>query len=123
MQQDQIKPITRALTIKGDKIHKKVETLCKLVYGDISDSELLVLVGIVTYAVNNSLFITMDISNQIRLSSGLKESAFSTGLFRLAKRGVIRKEGKTVTLNLLFSGVMDMDRLLINFVSADKLIA
>ncbi|MFA7287607.1 MAG: hypothetical protein WC055_01890 [Melioribacteraceae bacterium] len=110
------KPVIRGITINGPLLLKKIEVLSKLYCGDLAVSELNTLAAIITYSNNNSLFISPIISRQLQKSFNITPSAFSTSLFRLSQKGLIKKDSKTVTLNPIFTGVMEMDRLLVSFV-------
>jgi len=109
------KPIIRSICIKGDILSKKIEVVSKLIYGDLPPNELNTLAAIITYQSNNSLFITPIISEQIRIKFGISKTGLSTSLHRLCEKKLIRKDGKTITLNPAFSGLNDMDKLLISF--------
>ncbi len=109
-------PIIRGIPIKGPLLYNKVKVLSNLICGSLAESELNTLLAIVTYATNNSIFITPIISKQIQDNFNISSSSFSTALYRLGEKGLIKKDSKTVTLNPIFTGVMEMDKLLISFV-------
>lgn len=108
--------ITRGITIPSASLEDKLKVICCIKFEPIPAAELAVLSAIITYSQNNGLFISPDISRQIRQFYGLSESSFNTALFRLVKKGLIKKEGKTVVLPPIFFGIIEMDNLLISFV-------
>lgn len=110
------KPVIRGISIKGPLLYNKVKVLSKLICGDLAESELNALIAIVTYSTNNSIFITPIISKQIQDNFKLSSSSFSTALYRLGEKGLIKKDSKTVTLNPIFTGVSEMDKLIISFI-------
>ena len=112
------KPIIRSLPIKGNSILKKVEVVSKLIYGSLPYTELSALSAVVTYATNNSLFISPVISQQICLKFGLSKTGLSTSLLRLTEKGLIQKNSKTIIIHPAFLQIDTMDKLLISF-SAD----
>lgn len=112
---EQNKPITRALIISGDKLRKKVEVVCGIKFSPLSAAELDVLVYIIAYSQNNNLFLSPDIAKQIKQNCSIKESSFTTSIFRLCKKGLMEKKGKTILLNKIFAGITEMDNLLIKF--------
>lgn len=111
------KPIIRRIPMHGDPLLNKVKLLSYIIADDLAGSELNVLIAVIKYCTNNSLFITPIISKQLQDEFGINTSLFSTSLFRLAKKGLIKKDSKTVYLNPIFTGCMEMDKLLVSFIS------
>lgn len=109
------KPIIRGINIPGQILHNKVKVLSNVICGGIADSEIIVLEAIIKYSTNNSLFITPIISKQIQTEFIISSSGFSTALFRLAEKGLIKKDSKTITLNPIFTGILTTDKYLISF--------
>lgn len=110
------KPLVKGLKINVATLDKKVEVLAKLISGDLAGTELNTLVSVIQYSTNNSLFITPDISKHIKKEYGIGQSAFSTSLFRLKKKGIIKMDGKTITIHPIFTSVISLDKLVISFV-------
>lgn len=109
------KQTTRAIKLSNGGINKKVEILARILYGTLPESELLTLLAVVECGVNNDLFITTDVSKHIKIKYGISHSSFTTGLFRLKEKGLIKKDGKTVTVHPIFTGVVDMNKFVVNF--------
>jgi len=109
------KPIIRSIKIPGDTLTNKVRVLSFIIGGELAAQELNTLIAIIKYSTNNSLFITTVISKQLQDEFGVNSSGFSTSLFRLAKKGLIKKDSKTVILNPIFTGCMDDCKFLLTF--------
>jgi len=107
--------VIKGLTLGGEtKI--KVQTVCKVMFTDLPDSELNVLLALIKYSTNNSLFITLAVNKQIQAEFGLNDSLVSTALYRLSKKGIIAKSGKTISVHPAFSGIGELSKLVISFV-------
>ena len=105
----------KGLTLGGEtKI--KVQILCKVMFTDLPDSELNLLLALIKYSTNNSLFITLAVNKQIQAEFGLNDSLVSTALYRLSKKGIIAKSGKTISVHPAFSGIGELSKLVISFV-------
>lgn len=115
MPDTQNKVIIRSLTVNRNTLQSKVEVLAKIKFDPLSSAELDVLVMIMSYCQNNELFISADIAKIIKDKINLTDSAFSMALFRLKKKGIVKRLGRTVMVNPIFAGVHDMDQLLISF--------
>lgn len=110
--------MTSGFKIKDNSTAKKIEILTYIAFGYVSDTELNVLRLIIAYSTHNSMSVDINISSTISSSLKITNSAFNTTLFRLNKRGVIRKQGKLITLSPVYSKIEDMDKLLISFEAA-----
>ena len=105
----------KGLTL-GVETKIKVQIMCKLMFTDLPDSELNLLLAIIKYSTNNSLFITLAVNKQIQAEYGLNDSLVSTGLYRLSKKGIIAKSGKTISVHPAFSDIGELSKLVISFV-------
>lgn len=95
---------------------KKVEVITRLLFKDgLSAAELDVLSGVVDFATNNELMVSVDVAKQIKSMTGVGDSAFSTALFRLEKKGIIAKSGKTITLHPAFINVAIIEKIVLSF--------
>lgn len=109
------KVIARGLPI-ANTLENKVGVVCKVRFGELAVSEMNVLMALVRYSNNNSLFMTAVINKQIREENGMSDSGLSTAVFRLVKKGLIIRNGKTITLHPVFTNIMELDKLVISFV-------
>ena len=105
----------KGLTLGGD-IKIKVGIMCKVMFTELPGSELNVLLALIKYSTNNSLFITTAVNKQIQADFGLNDSIVSTALYRLSKKGIIAKSGKTISVHPAFSGIGELSKLVISFV-------
>ena len=109
------KTIARGITLDSE-LKTKVGVMCVIKFGELAEGEMNVLLALVKYSSNNSLFMTALISRQIRGENGMSDSGLSTAVFRLCKRGVIMRNGKTITLHPVFTNISELDKLVISFV-------
>jgi len=109
------KTIARGITLDSD-LKTKVGVVSKIKFGELGEGEMNVLLALVKYSSNNSLFMTVSVSRQIRQENGMSDSGLSTAVFRLVKRGVVMRNGKTITLHPVFTNISDLDKLVISFV-------
>jgi len=113
--EDTKKIIARGLPLPNT-LESKVGVMCGIKFGELAEGEMNVLLALVKYSSNNSLFMTALISKQIREENGMSDSGLSTAVFRLVKRGVIMRNGKTITLHPVFTNISELDKLVISFV-------
>ena len=99
----------------GGELKDKIGIICKVMFTDLPESEMNLLIALIKYSTNNSLFITTAINKQIQIEFGLNDSLVSTALYRLSKKGVIVKSGKTISVHPAFSGVLELEKLVISF--------
>lgn len=109
------KTIARGITLDSE-LKTKVGVMCGIKFGELAEGEMNVLLALVKYSSNNSLFMTALIARQIREENGMSDSGLSTAVFRLCKRGVIMRNGKTITLHPVFTNISELDKLVISFV-------
>lgn len=109
----------KGLTIKDSGLTHKVAAICGLKF-NISATEQLVLCSLIYLSINNTVCLSVEISRQIQESTPISPSSLSTCIFRLQEKDVIRKSGKTITLNLIFHNIQEMDKLLITFQPPDN---
>jgi len=103
--------------LKDNSLKKKVDVVCKICLTEsLSDTELCVLAAVILYSTNNSITITPDIGRQIKTDISISDTNFSTSLFRLEKKGVFTKTGRTITLHPAFTGIHDCDRISVSFI-------
>lgn len=110
-----IKPIK----LKGSSLQVKCKCILELCFSGCSDSELEILALLIQYSTNNSITLTVDLARQIRQSAGVGESSFSTHLFRLDKKGIMVRQGKTITFHPIFNKIQETEKLLITFVGEE----
>jgi DNA-binding MarR family transcriptional regulator len=106
-----IKPIR----LTGNQLELKVKCLSAICFGGCAEAELKALTCLIQYSTNNSICLTIDVSKQIIVSAGIGRSAFSTALFRLEKKGIIVRSGKTITLHPVFNKIDETEKILISF--------
>lgn len=82
---------------------------------NISESETLLLDKLIQYSVNNSVTLDKGLIAQIKEELDIKDSNFTTTIFRLVKNNCIRKEGRTVNLLPIYRSIGEIKSLLIDF--------
>jgi hypothetical protein len=102
------------LTIKDSGLKHKVAAVCVLKF-KLSATEMDLLSWLIQSSINNSVCVSVDISGQIQHDLNISASLLSTGLHRLQKKGVIKKSGKTITLNPIFNNIQEMNKLVVSF--------
>jgi hypothetical protein len=109
----------KKIKLKGSPLQIKIRTISSVCFEKISDSELQTLISLLEYEVAGCTTLTIEVAKQIRSTAGISDSNFNTSLFRLEKKGVIKRNGKTVMFHPVFNNVREFTGLLINFESAD----
>lgn len=104
----------KAFTIKGDPQKEKVRLFCWLRFGGLPNSELNILLELIYMSVNNQLVMEIKTGRSIRTKLNMSQSLLSTNLYRLEQKGIINKNGRTITILPLFSG-LDDEPILIKF--------
>lgn len=106
----------RLIKVKGDT-GSKIQAIA-LLNGlpALPEAEVKTLQGLIKYATNGSLFVSIELSKQIRAEFGLSTSSLATALHRLEKKGVIKKSGKTTFINAHFLNLDSLDKLLVQFI-------
>ncbi len=104
----------KAITIKGDAVKEKVKLFCFIRFGGLPNSELNLLLELLYLSVNNQLVLDIKTSRSIRNKLNMSPSLFSTNSYRLEQKGIINKNGKTITILPLFAGLND-EPILIKF--------
>ncbi len=104
----------KAITIKGDPIKEKVKLFCYIRFGGLPNSELNLLLELLYLSVNNQLVFDIPTSRKVRNTLNMSQSLISTNLYRLQEKGVINKNGKTITILPLLAGLTD-EPILIKF--------
>lgn len=104
----------KGLSIQNAGLKDKVHALCVLKF-NISATEELILYWLIQQSINNSLSLNVDISRQLQIYLNISSSALATSLYRLGKKGIIAKSGKTITLNPIFNNIQELDKLVISF--------
>lgn len=110
--------MTKGFKIQSQDLAVKVNVVVRALYqvfGDLSDTEMAVLVEIVGYSAGNTLTITTDISKSIKQITGVTDTSFSTTLHRLEKKKVFDRLSKTITLHPAFKDINDMTKLVVSF--------
>jgi len=92
---------------------RRLDVICYLQFGGCSESELSTLNAILSHSNNGTVVLSTDLSNSIKSSINQNDSLFRTNIHRLAKRGVIKKAGKTIYIHPLINE--EIDKLLIQF--------
>jgi len=110
----------KGLQIKGKPADRKIETITKICFGQLADSELSLLKTIIDFSTNNSITITPELSKQILVAANLTQSSFGTSLHRLEKKGVLNSMGKTKNLHPVFNNILTWDKILISFEDIKK---
>lgn len=95
--------------------NKKLSIMCYAFFGGISASERTILSELINTSTNNSIVLNGEISGQICQSLNMSAAAFSIALFRLEKKGVIKKSGKSITLHPVLNNINELDTLIISF--------
>lgn len=88
-----------------------------VLFGGLSTTERAILEYFINTSLNNVNLISADISREICGQLSLTQSSFNTTVFRLHKKGVIKKSGKTIELHPIFNNIQELDKLIISFVS------
>lgn len=107
----------KVLKLTESNLRKKVSVISHIAGINLSDSELLLLSQIVELSTNNQVTITPQISAHIRESIGITQSGFGTSLHRLAEKGAIRKNGRTIMLHPIYKDALLITELLIKLVN------
>lgn len=108
------KPIIRGIK-RPNTLKSKIDILLRVMFETLPEAELKTLTAIIEYSTNGAIAITADIGRQIRDAGGITESSFSTSLYRLEKKGIIKRSGKTVFLNPVFVGIGELDKFVVSF--------
>ena len=103
--------------VKGIKVlpADRVKIITAIMFGFIPEGEMKVLQAVVDFSTNNTLGISGGIGKEIKHSAGITDNVFSTGLFRLQKRGIITKKGKTIMLHPCYKDINELARFIISF--------
>lgn len=107
--------------VKGIKVSagERVKLITLIRFGTIPEGEIKVLQAVLDFSNNNNLAISGGIGKQIKHSTGISDTVFSTGLFRLQKRGIITKKGKTIMLHPCYKDINELSRFIIQFEPAE----
>lgn len=106
----------KVFKISDSSVSRKVDIVTMVYFKQqLSDTELLVLAAVINYSTNNTITLTPEISKAMRNETGVSDTSFSTSLFRLEKKGLYTKAGRTIQLHPAFSNIHSMDKLSIIF--------
>lgn len=103
--------------VRGIKVKRadRVKIITAIMFGVIPEGEMQTLEAVVKYSVNNTLAVSGGIGKEIKASMGISDTMFSTGLFRLEKRGIITKQGKTIMLHPVYKDIDLLNRFILSF--------
>lgn len=93
----------------------KIKTICLMFGHELSAAEFKTLQGLVEVSESNNLFLSVATSSHIKEKFSLTESAFNTSVFRLNKKRLIIRNGKTINLSPMFNNIGQLENLVINF--------
>jgi DNA-binding MarR family transcriptional regulator len=95
---------------------KRADVICKIFFKQtLPDTELRVLAVILDYSQNNEITITLEVAKQAKLAADVTDTNFSTALFRMEKKGLFSKVGKTITFHPVFNKIHETERIVISF--------
>ena len=108
------------MSVKKFKIksttESRVDVICKIFFKQtLPDTELRVLAVILDYSQNNEVTITLEVAKQAKLAADVSDTNFSTSLFRMEKKGLFGKVGKTISFHPVFNKIHETDKIVINF--------
>lgn len=107
----------KKIKLGGDPLQVKCKLLIDSCFNGCSEIELKIMTVLVRYGTGNSITLTPDLARQIRESAVVSEGSFSTYLFRLEKKKVFIRQGKTIMLHPVFNNIGDCDSIMISFKS------
>ena len=110
--------MNKAIKITNPDVKKKLDIIGFVSFGGLSSTELNIMCQFIHYSLNNFLCLDVAISSEIQKDIGITQSSFNTSVFRLEKKGVIKKSGKTITLHPIFNNIQNLDKLIIDFTPA-----
>lgn len=100
---------------KDSGIQTKILTLIQLSGGVVSSAEITSLVALCEYSTNNTIHLDAKNREGICRGYGITDSALSTAMHRLEKKKLIARNGKTISLHPMFSGIGELKALVIKF--------
>lgn len=106
--------MNKKVKINGS-LYSKIRVMTLLIDKELSDLELKVLTGVVQLSENNTVFMSIPTGTKIKQDYRVSESGLSTGLHRLQKKGLIVRDGKTISLLPMFNNIQDLSNLIVNF--------
>lgn len=89
--------------------------MCEILFGGISKSELNILCYLVDQSLNNTIILNNSYLEELKSKYDVSASAVGTSVFRMEKKGVLSKSGKTIMLHPIFNNVLNLNALVINF--------
>jgi len=95
---------------------KRADVICKIFFKQsLPDTELRVLAVILDYSQNNSITITLEVARQAKLAADVTDTNFSTSLFRMERKGLFSKVGKTINFHPVFNAIHETERIVVTF--------
>jgi predicted transcriptional regulator len=104
----------RPVILQND-LTTKVNTICKLVFGGVSDKELDILLNLLDRVSNNSVTITPLTTKSVTEELKISQTNLSTCIYRLEQKGVLARQGKTLQLHPVFNNIQSLEGLVIKF--------
>lgn len=105
--------MNRIVNIKADK---RFEMTTQILYPDLSTSEKVTLKAILSYSVDSFCILSPEVSRAVKTACNLSDTAFTTNIHRLVKKGVIKKNGKTIHLPPSLHNLDKVEALVLKFV-------
>lgn len=107
--------MVKKFKVQAAGLEDKVGLLCKLFFEQVSESEIKVLAGLISFSAQNTVTLSAAVTNQLKQELGVSGTLFSTCLHRLEKKGVYLRVDKTINFHKVFKDIEIADQVLITF--------
>jgi len=108
----------KQITIKGQKLSKKIEVIGSIFFGQLSEIEMRVLIELISLN-EPQINLTPMVSKSIKECLGLNDSTFNVTLSRLHKKNAINKSKSVILLSPVLNGLSGTNEWVIKFVTAE----
>lgn len=108
----------KKIKLRGEALQIKCDILIRSCFkSECSKAELSVVTVLIKYSTGNCINLTSVIADQARQSAGVSATNWTTCLFRLEKKGIISRAGKTISFHPIFNNIQDCESIMLNFES------
>jgi len=101
----------KTIKLKGDSADAYTDIIARIKFSITSDTEIKVLQLLLKYSTNLSITMTKHVNKVIADESSISTNLLSTTLHRLEKKESIRRQGRTIYINLAFKDLQTIDGL------------
>jgi hypothetical protein len=103
-----------------DLLFKKVKFISDVFFGGFSPTECRVMCAIVRIGEHGMLNMTIDMSKSLTKALNLNNNTLNVSLSRIEDKGALRKNGRVIVFQPVWSGIIEENEYLISFKQYDK---